>query len=739
MGKFCPFSPGSIYSLPIRTLVLSIFMKGCVLNDMKANENNNTIKIQSQKTDVSHKRRPNRLIHEKSPYLQQHAYNPVDWYPWGEEAFQKAVIEDKPIFLSIGYSTCHWCHVMEYESFEDEEVAKILNENFVSIKVDREERPDLDNIYMTVCQAMTGSGGWPLSIFLTPQKKPFFAGTYFPKTERFGNPGFINILKKISGLWKTDREKVVTSSEQVTNILQSMAVSKPGEMLTRETLQRAYEQLENNFDPVYGGFGTAPKFPTPHNYTFLLRWWKRSSNPAAIGIVEKTLERMGRGGIYDQLGGGFHRYSTDEYWLVPHFEKMLYDQALLAMAYTEAYQATGKTFYADVVKGIFTYVLRDMTAPEGGFYSAEDADSEGVEGKFYVWTPDEIIQILGEKEGKIFCDYYDVSREGNFEDKNILHVDKPLDSFAKLSGLKIEELQILLNNTRTKLFAEREKRVHPHKDDKILTSWNGLMIAALAKGAQALHEQKYVQAAVRAADFILNTLRQSDGTLLRRYRLGEASIPGYLDDYTYFVWGLLELYETTFQVKYLKAAVDLNKQAIDYFWDEKGGGMFFSGKKNEKLISQTKEVYDGAIPSGNSVALLNALRLGRITGDIELEKISEQIIKSFGETINQYPSGYTQFLSAVDFALGPTKEIVVAGEPDTNDTKQILVEIWKRFLPRKVLLLHSMKDESIEEIAKFVKEQNTINGKATVYICENYACKTPATDINTIIQLLREH
>jgi uncharacterized protein YyaL (SSP411 family) len=738
MGKFLLFSPDSMYSLPIRTLVLSLFMKGCVLNDMKANENSISTKIFPRETGVSHERKPNRLIHEKSPYLQQHAYNPVDWYPWGEEAFQKAIKDNKPVFLSIGYSTCHWCHVMEYESFEDEEVAKILNENFVSIKVDREERPDLDNIYMAVCQAMTGTGGWPLSIFLTPEKKPFFAGTYFPKTERFGNPGFIAILKKISDLWKRDREKVVSSSEQVTDVLQSMAVSKPGEILTVETLQRAYEQLGNSFDPIYGGFGTTPKFPTPHNYTFLLRWWKRSGDPAALEMVEKTLERMGRGGIYDHLGGGFHRYATDEYWLVPHFEKMLYDQALLSMAYIEAYQATGKTFYADIVRGIFTYVLRDMTSPEGGFYSAEDADSEGVEGKFYVWTPDEIVKILGEKEGKIFCDYYDVSREGNFEDKNILHVDKSLDAFTKLSGLKIEELKTLLNNARQKLFAEREKRIRPHKDDKILTSWNGLMIAALAKGAQALHEQGYVQAALHAGDFILNTLRQNDGTLLRRYRLGEASIPGYLDDYAYFVWGLLDLYEATFEVKYLKTALELNNQMLDYFWDEKGGGLFFSGVKNEKLIAKTKEIYDGAMPSGNSVALLNILRLGRMTGNMELEKISEQIIKSFGETINQYPSGYTQFLCGLDFALGPTKEIVIAGEPDMNDTKQILREIWKRFLPRKVLLLHSMKDKSFEEIAKFTKEQNPIDGRATAYICENYACKTPATDMNTIIQLLEE-
>ena len=737
MAKFLSFFTCNRYSLPIRSLILSFFMKGCVFNDMNANENSARLPSQ-QEMKSSHKRKPNRLISEKSPYLQQHAYNPVDWYPWGEEAFQKAVKENKPIFLSIGYSTCHWCHVMEYESFEDEEVARILNENFVSIKVDREERPDLDNIYMAVCQAMTGSGGWPLNLFLTPEKKPFFAGTYFPKTERFGNPGFIAILQKISSLWQTNKESVIASSEQITKVLQSMAFTTPGEILTKETLKHAYEQLRDTFDTIYGGFGSSPKFPTPHNYTFLLRWWKRSNDPTALEMVEKTLERMGRGGMYDQLGGGFHRYSTDEYWLVPHFEKMLYDQALTAIAYTETYQATGKPYYADIVRGIFMYVLRDMTSPEGGFYSAEDADSEGVEGKFYVWTPDEVIKILGERDGKIFCDYYDVSREGNFEEKNILHVDKPLDAFAKLEGIQTEELQELLRTAREKLFAERQKRIHPHKDDKILTSWNGLMIAALARGAQALHAPEYAQAAVRATDFILNALHRKDGTLLRRYRSGEAAIPGYLDDYAYFVWGLIDLYEATFETKYLKTALELNKQMIENFWDEKGGGLFFGGKRNEQLIAQTKEIYDGATPSGNSVALFNMLRLGRVAGNPGLGKMADQIMKAFGETINQYPSGYTQFMCALDFALGPTKEIVIAGEPDRKDTQQILQEIGKRFLPRKVLLLNSLKDKSLGEIAGFVKEQKPIENKATVYICENYACKAPANEINKIIQLLDE-
>lgn len=735
MGKIFQIFTFSIYSVPIRTIILAIFMKGCVFNDM--NPNNGSVPSATQPdTKASQKRKPNRLIHEKSPYLQQHAYNPVDWYPWGEEAFQKAIRENKPIFLSIGYSTCHWCHVMESESFEDEEVANLLNENFVSIKVDREERPDIDNVYMAVCQAITGSGGWPLNIFLTQERKPFYAGTYFPKTERYGNPGFIAILKKISDLWKTNAESTIASGEQVTKVIQSMVPTTPGGLLTGEIMKLAYEQLRDTFDNIYGGFGSSPKFPTPHNYTFLLRWWKRSNTAPALDMVEKTLERMSRGGIYDQLGGGFHRYSTDEYWLIPHFEKMLYDQALLAIAYTEAYQATGKTYYADIVKDIFRYVLRDMISPDGGFYSAEDADSEGVEGKYYVWTPDEIVKILGEKDGKTFCDYYDVSDEGNFEGKNILHVDKPFDAFAKLEGISPDKLREILRTSREKLFAVREKRIHPHKDDKVLTSWNGLMIAAFAKGARALNEPGYIQPAVRAVDFILDTLRDHNGSLLRRHRLGESAIPGYLDDYAYFVWGLIDLYEVTFETKYLKMALEINKIMIENFWDEKGGGFFFSGKKNEQLIAQTKEVYDGATPSGNSVAFLNLFRLGRMTGNQTLEKMAEQIIKTFGETIRQYPAGYTQFLCALDFSLGPTKEIVIAGEPNQKDTEQILTAIGKRFLPRQVLLLRSQKDKILEEIAPFVKEQKPIDNKATAYICENYACKAPICDIDKIIHLL---
>ncbi|OHB73681.1 MAG: thioredoxin [Planctomycetes bacterium RBG_16_41_13] len=680
--------------------------------------------------------KPNCLINEKSPYLQQHAYNPVAWYPWGEEAFEKAKAESKVIFLSIGYSTCHWCHVMETESFEDEEVAKILNEYYVAIKVDREERPDIDNVYMTLCQAMTGSGGWPLTLFLTPEGKPFYAGTYFPKTERFGNPGLIALLTQIAHLWNTNKESIIASSLQVTKLINTETSSKNEETPDIRTLNTAYEQLRDRFDTIYGGFGSLPKFPTPHNFTFLLRWWKRSNNAFALEMVEKSLELMARGGIHDHLGGGFHRYSTDEYWLVPHFEKMLYDQALLAIAYIETYQATKKELYSAVAKDILDYVLRDMTSPEGGFYTAEDADSEGVEGKFYVWKPEEIKEALGENEGNIFCDFYDVSDIGNFEDRNILHADKPLHVAAKMENVTPDALEKLLTNSRKKLLSIREKRIKPQKDTKIITSWNGLMISALSMGAQAMDEPAYANAAIRAADFLLNTLFQENKILLRRYCQGESAIPGFLDDYAFFVNGLIDLYEATFQEKYLQAALQINEEMIKNFLDEKDGGFFLSGKANEKLFTQTKDIYDGATPSGNAIALLNLLRLGRITGNPSYEALADNLIKAFSGAIMQYPSGYTQFMCALDFALGPSKEIIVAGEREGNDTKDILREIGSRFLPNKVLLLHPSNGVFIEEIAHYTKELTPIEGRATVYMCENYSCKKPVSDKNAIIQLL---
>ena len=537
--------------------------------------------------DANPKGASNRLINEKSPYLLQHARNPVNWYPWGEAVFQKARQEDKPIFLSIGYATCHWCHVMAHESFEDEEVARILNKNYIAIKVDREERPDIDKIYMSVCQALTGRGGWPLTILMTPEGKPFFAGTYFPKTARMGMPGLIDILNQIAAMWEKDRARILKTGQEITNAIQPGSdPDSPAHVVSVDTLKKGYSQLASRFDPKWGGFGTAPKFPTPHQLTFLLRWHRRSADPQPLKMVEKSLDAMRHGGIYDQIGSGFHRYSVDEQWLVPHFEKMLYDQAMLAMAYIEVYQATGKARFGKVAREIFAYVLRDMTAPEGGFYCAEDADSEGKEGQFYVWTPAEIKGYLGDVLGDLFCRFYDITEKGNFEEgKSIPHMPLTLEAFAQREGMDPAKLDTALKDARARLFDIRKKRVHPLKDDKILTSWNGLMIAALAKGYQALGDEPYVDAARKAADFILKNLRTSDGRLLRRYRNGEAAYPGYLDDYAFMVWGLIELYEATFEVTYLEAAIALNREMIDIFWDKKGGGLYFTGKGNEALIT----------------------------------------------------------------------------------------------------------------------------------------------------------
>ncbi len=699
------------------------------------------IKEEGQRmTVVENHKHTNRLIGEKSPYLLQHAHNPVDWYPWGKEAFEKAKKESKPIFLSIGYSTCHWCHVMEHESFSDEEVAAIMNQYFVSIKVDREERPDIDNIYMSVCQAMTGGGGWPLTIIMTPEQKPFFAGTYFPKQGKWGRPGLMDTLKRIAESWENDRDGILESSERIVQAVQSRSDARGGGELTGKVLEKGYSQLGSRFDKIYGGFGSAPKFPSPHNLSFLLRWWKRSGDGMALAMVEKTLDSMDGGGIHDHVGYGFHRYSTDRTWLVPHFEKMLYDQAMLAIAHVETYQAGGKERYAEVAQKIFTYVLRDMTSPAGGFYSAEDADSEGEEGKFYVWTPKEIKGVLGEKTGDIFCRFYGVTRRGNFEGgRSILHIGTPVDEFARRIKMDPAELRNVLEESIVKLFAEREKRIHPLKDDKILTDWNGLMIVALAKGAQALNRPEYARAAARAADFILEELRRPDGRLVHRFRDGEAALPGYVDDYAFLVWGLIELYEATFEVRYLQEALALNNEMLQLFWDEKDGGLFFTGQGNEELISRSKKIYDGAIPSGNSVAASNLLRLGRMTANRDLKKKAEQLMSAFSGEVSGLPMAHSQFLSALDFAIGPSKEIVIAGEQDEEDTRNMLRAVSEQFLPRKVLIFHpgGGEGEKIESIAEFVKQQRTIDGKATAYVCENYTCKLPTTSVAKMKELLR--
>lgn len=674
----------------------------------------------------------NRLINEKSPYLLQHAHNPVDWYSWSNEAFERAAREDKPIFLSIGYSTCHWCHVMERESFEDEEVADILNSNFVSIKVDREERPDIDSIYMTVCQALTGHGGWPLTIIMTPDKKPFFAGTYFPKDTRYGHSGLISILNNVREAWTNKRNELVSSSQKIISAIQDTKRSHDEEEIGRKTVHDTFRSMENLFDPNYGGLGTAPKFPTPHNLSFLLRYWNVRGSGRALEMAEKTLEHMYKGGIFDHIGFGFSRYSTDQKWLVPHFEKMLYDNALLAISYTEAYQAVGKALYKEIVEKIFTYVLRDMTSPEGGFYSAEDADSEGEEGKFYVWTVDEVKSVVGEEDGELFCEFHHITPTGNFEGKSI----------PNLLGQNLEhinnnvQLKNRLDAIRQKLFELREQREHPHKDDKILTAWNGLMIAALSHGGRVLNKQEYIDAAQNAVQFIFDKLTREDGRLLARYRDGESAYPAYLDDYAFLVWGLIELYEATFEPVYLDKALTLNRDMLEYFEDEEGG-LFLYGKDSEQLIVRPKEVYDGAMPSGNSVAALNMLRLARLTGDRGLEEKVDNQFEIFGGRVKENPVSYTYFIMALLFKEIPTKEIVIAGQKEGSDAKVMLDEINERFLPYSTIILNT--GEEVHRLVPFTKEQPQVDNEATAYICENFACNPPVTELDKLIPLLEKN
>ena len=692
--------------------------------------------------DQPMKRDSNRLVDEKSPYLLQHAENPVNWYPWGDDAFRKAETEDRPIFLSIGYATCHWCHVMAHESFEDDEVAGLLNKHFTAIKVDREERPDVDKIYMSVCQSLTGHGGWPLSVFMTPEGKPFFAGTYFPKSGRLGVPGFVDVLEQIAAMWREDRASILKSSEAITAAIQPRSDSDASvDAISKETMQKGAGQLATVFDPNWGGFGPAPKFPTPHHLTFLLRWHKRSGDAKALDMVEKTLTAMRMGGIFDQIGFGFHRYAVDKQWLVPHFEKMLYDQALLAMAYTEAYQATGQLAFARVAREVFSYVMRDMTSPEGGFYSAEDADSEGKEGLFYLWTPQAVEKHLGKDLGDLFCRFYDITEAGNFEEgASIPHMPVSLEAFAARQATDPLRLDRLLKEARERLFVVREKRVHPLKDDKILTAWNGLMIAALAKAGQALGEPVYGQAARRAAAFILKHLKTAQGRLLRRYRQGEVAHPGYLDDYAFLVWGLMELYGATFDMAYLEEALALNARMLDIFWDQEGGGFYFTGKGNERLITRSKEIYDGALPSGNSVAALNCLRLGRLTGKVDLEKRAEALTGAFATQVVNQPMAYTQLLAALDFMIGPSQEIVVAGDPALETTRALVEAVQRRFLPNKVFLLRPQGAEAkrLTALSPYVEGMAPIDHEPTVYICKQYACQAPVKDVGELVSALAD-
>ena len=680
----------------------------------------------------------NRLISETSPYLLQHAHNPVDWYPWGEEAFQAAARDDRPVFLSVGYSTCHWCHVMARESFQDPEVADLMNQTFICIKVDREERPDIDQIYMKAALAMTGRGGWPLSIIMTADKKPFFAATYIPKRGSFGQAGMMEIIPRIGELWRENRDELLRSADQILDHLKQAAVgpSPEDEALDESLLKRGYDALASIYDPQNGGFGGAPKFPAPHNLLFLLRYWKRSKDAFALQMVEETLQAMSMGGVFDHLGGGFHRYSTDAGWRVPHFEKMLYDQAMMAMAYTEAYQATGKKEYARTVQEILGYVLRDMTSQQGGFFSAEDADSEGEEGAYYLWGAEELKEVLEKEDLRLLIRLFDIYESGNFEaGRNILIARSTFKDAASVLGVSEGDLWRRWEGIRERLLAVREKRVHPQKDDKILADWNGLMISALAKAAQALNRPDYANAAARAADFILNEMKTEDGRLLHSYREGSA-ISGCLDDYAFLVWGLIDLYETLFEIKYLRAAAKLTRAMIEHFWDNGKGGLFFSPDDASDLPLREKAFRDGAIPSGNSAAMLDLLRLSHLTGQPEWENKAWQLARASGASAAGQTLGYTMLLSSLDYGLGPAIQIALVGKKEDEDAVEMLKVIRERFLPSKSVLLSQGEDTA--EMAEFARGLAKIEGKSAAYVCSGKSCRPPVTSPRELMLMLGE-
>ena len=675
---------------------------------------------------------PNRLINETSPYLLQHANNPVDWYPWGEEALERARSEDKPILLSIGYSACHWCHVMERESFEDETIAGLMNENFVSIKVDREERPDLDQVYMQAVQMLTGSGGWPMTVFLTPEGKPFYGGTYFPPDDRQGMPGFPRLLTSIAEAYSTNRGEVDRVTQQLTTQMsQSNQVPQGTSILTVDILHQAYSSLATNFDYQNGGFGNAPKFPQPMTPEFLLRYYHHGYNPRALELVELTLEKMAYGGIYDQIGGGFHRYSTDPYWLVPHFEKMLYDNALLARLFLHTYLITGRALYRRVVEETLDYVLREMTDPSGGFYSAQDADSEGVEGKFFVWSPGEINAVMGDTDGEVFAGYYGVTAGGNFEGKNILNIRQNPEEFAETKGLTADQLGDIINRGSKALLEVREQRIHPMRDDKVLASWNGLMLRSFAEAAAALGRPDYLAVAIKNAGFLVGSMK-SDGRLLRTYRDGQAKLLGYLEDYSFVIDGMLALYEATFDLRWLEEAVTLADSMIELFWDEGIGGFYDTGSDHETLVVRPRDVFDNAQPCGGSVASDVLLRLAVFTGKSDYSAKAAVPLRSLHQAMSQSPGGTGHWLSALDFYVSPPKEIAVIGPRDDPATQALLDTVFHRFLPNKVVMgveppLSPTVGNSGSDIP-LLAGRGMVGGLPSAYVCQNYACQLPVTD-----------
>ncbi|MDW7760001.1 MAG: thioredoxin domain-containing protein [Acidobacteriota bacterium] len=681
--------------------------------------------------------KPNRLIKEKSPYLIQHAHNPVDWYPWGEEAFAAARRADKPIFLSIGYATCHWCHVMERESFEDEAAARLLNETFINIKVDCEERPDINDVYMTACRMTTGSGGWPLTIVMTPDKKPFFAATYLPRTQRFGRAGLLDIVARIATLWREKRADIAAAAGRVTEAISAEAAGPHrSEDVGPEILETGFRRLSRAFDAERGGFGGAPKFPVSHNILFLLRRHRRTGLPESLDMAEKTIDAMRRGGIYDHLGFGFHRYSTDAGWLLPHFEKMLYDQAGLALAFTEAFQVTGKPRYRRTADEIFTYVLRDMTSPEGVFFSAEDADSEGEEGRFYTWPSEEFDRILGREDGAWAASIFGVRPEGNFSDpaepgltgRNILFLKAEIE----------ETHRTRFEGIRTRLLEARNTRVRPLLDDKVLADWNGFMIAALARAARVFDVPEYTRAAGRAARFVLDRMRRPDGRLLHTFREGSAAIDAFLDDYAFMIWGLVELYETTFEAAWLDTAGELLRTAEELFVDGTRGGYFLTAGDAEPLPFRPKPITDGAMPSGNSVMLMNLLRFSRLTADASLEDAAQRVVRGMAAEVRRTPEALTFALAALESAFGPTIEVVIAGDPESEDTRRMLQSVRQGFFPETTVhvLPPGPQGRPTAERLPFAADIKMLDGKATAYVCRGGSCGRPVTEPDELLAML---
>ncbi len=677
----------------------------------------------------------NRLIHETSPYLLQHAHNPVDWYAWGEDAFEKAKAEDKPILLSIGYSACHWCHVMERESFENEAIARLMNELFVNIKVDREDRPDLDEIYMNAVQMLTGRGGWPMTVFLTPDRKPFYGGTYFPPEDRGGMPGFPRILKGVNQAYRERPADVEKSVTQILNALERMSKSaETGQVFSKTIIAEGAAKVAQAYDVDNGGLGQAPKFPNAGVYELFLRHYHRSKSARYLEMVTHTLTKMACGGIYDHLGGGFHRYSVDAKWLVPHFEKMLYDNAQLVRIYAHAYKITGEPLFKSVVDESLTYLLREMLQPEGGFYSTQDADSEGEEGKFFVWTEGEVMGILGEDDGAIFCRIYDVSEAGNFEDKNILHPILTLDQASKYFRKKSSEIERIIAKAKQKLFGEREKRIKPFRDEKIITAWNGLMLSGLAEAIKISPQPLFIDAAKRTIDFIFAKCFR-DGLLLHSYKDGQAKLLGFLDDYAFTAIGLLDMYEALFDASALERAIALGGIMLRDFWDEKGGGFFSTGVSHEKLISRAKPIFDASIPSGNAMATQLLLRLYHMTGDDRYNQHAERVLRSYYDAMESQPFGFAHLLCALDFYLEKAKEVVIVGERGEPRVDELLMKIHSVYQPNMTIQLAS-PSEPLENRSALLRGKSQVGGNPTVYVCQNYTCSAPATSWDELRPLI---